>query len=439
MNDPCVILSVEKGSMADKAGIESGDVLLKIGKTPINDVIDLMFCASDPASSIQYIRNGVRNTAIIPSSERAHQLGVRIKDFKPRSCNNRCVFCFIHQLPSGLRSSLYFKDEDYRLSFLCGNYITATNLSEKDIRRIINRRLSPLYVSVHATNPSLRAKLLGNPGIPNILRLLRRFKRRAIRFHVQIVLMPQINDGEFLKETIADLEPLFPSLLSIAIVPVGLTDHRRKLPRLLAVTPEYALKFIALMKKEQNRLRSLYGENFLFLSDEFYLLAEKRPPSYSRYEEIPQLENGIGMVAEFYRGFSRASSRLPLKVNPSRKIALVTASLGKKALRRFVIRMNKIKGLDLYILTVPNKLLGAGVTVSGLMAGRDIVHAIKTHPNFDLYILPENCLNPDGVLLDDLTPSDIQKQTGRRIFVASGRASDLIPYVVGKKEVARIL
>jgi putative radical SAM enzyme (TIGR03279 family) len=432
MKESCVIQDVEKGGIAENAGIKPGDILLKIDKTPISDVIDLMFCSSDSIRSIQFIHKGRKGAVRIPLSARSHPLGIKINDFRPRSCNNRCVFCFVHQLPPGLRKSLYFKDEDYRLSFLCGNYITAANLSEKDIRRIISQRLSPLYISVHATDRKLRMKLLGNDKIPDILPLLHRFKRQDIRFHVQIVLIPGWNDGKALQETLCDLESLHPALLSVAIVPVGLTAHRKNLPVLQPVTREYAREFLNIMKSRRERLEESYGRNFLFLSDEFYLLAGRRPPAYSQYDDIPQLENGVGMVADFYRGFASALRRLPLKIRPARKAALVTGLLGKKVLERFAKRLNTINGLDLQILVVPSKLLGEGITVSGLMAGRDIIDVLRNHPGFDRYILPENCLNPDGVFLDDLTPSDIQKKTGCHIVVASGRASDLIPYLVGK-------
>lgn len=430
MKKHCVILDVEKGSIAEKAGLNPGDILLEINKTPIRDVIDLMFCSPDPIRSIRYIHKNRKYSVRIPSAQRSHPLGIKIDDFIPRSCNNRCIFCFVHQLPARLRPSLYFKDEDYRLSFLCGNYITATNLSEKDIKRIISQRLSPLYISVHATNRKLRVKLLGNDDIPDILPFLQGFRRHDIRFHTQIVLMPGVNDGEILKETIADLEPFYPALLSIAIVPVGLTDHRTNLPKLQAVTPDYAFKFLTMMKREQKRLRDRYGVNFLFLSDEFFLLAQKRPPAYSQYDDIPQLENGVGMAADFYRGFSRALRRLPSSIRPPKKVALVTAPLGKQVLQRFVNRLHQIKGLDLRILVVPNKLLGESVTVSGLMAGRDIIDVLRGNSGFDVYILPENCLNPDGVFLDDLKPSDVQKQTGCHVVIGSGRAKDIVPLIL---------
>jgi NifB/MoaA-like Fe-S oxidoreductase len=242
--------------------------------------------------------------------------------------------------------------------------------------------------------------------------------------------MPGSNDGTIFEETVRDLMTLYPSLISIAVVPVGLTSHRKNLPLLHPATPSYARKFLHKGRKMQSALRKSFDANFLFLSDEFYLLAGEEPPSYSGYDDIPQRENGVGMVAHFYRGFKREITKLTPEVSPSQKIALVTAPLGKMVLERFVQHLRLIKGLKVKILVVKNRLFGPRVTVSGLMAGRDVLDRILQNPDFDLYLLPENCLNPDHVFLDNLSFEDLKKNTGACIQTAPSSAKDIISMII---------
>jgi len=425
---------VDEGSAADKAGLRRADRLLEVNGRSVDDNIDFLYYAGHAVRSLTYERVGKRHFIRFKNSLNPHSLGMILEDFPPRSCNNQCIFCFVHQLPPGLRHSLYFKDEDFRLSFLYGNYITATNLSEKDMDRIIRQRLSPLYLSVHATHPDLRRIILCNPRAPDIMPLLKRLKRHGIGFHVQVVLMPGWNDGENFEETIQDLVTLYPSLLSIAVVPVGLTSHRKNLPHIRPVTPSYACHFIPHVRKIQCALRERFGADFLFLSDEFYLLAGSQPPSYRGYDDIPQHENGVGMVASFYRGFERAVRRMPSRFSPPRKIALITAALGKKVLEKLIHRLQHIRGLKIKILVVRNRLFGPRITVSGLMAGRDVLDRILQNPDFDLYLLPENCLNPDNVFLDDVSLEALQKKTGKCIKIAPPSAKDIISMILLKKE-----
>lgn len=430
---PPLIVSAPKGSPAEHLGLRPGDRLLSINGMPVRDKLDLLFLAGDPIHRLEYLRSGKIHKR---QSLNLQNLELELEDMQSRACGNQCVFCFVHQLPRGLRRSLYFKDEDYRFSFLYGNYITATNLEEEDFRRIAQQRLSPLYISVHATDPDVRNALLGNPCAPSIMPILRRLAKEGIQFHTQIVLMPLLNDGSILEQTLSDLELLRrteseyeenePPLLSIAIVPVGLTDHRQRLPRLQRVTPQYARAFITTMEKKQRALRRRHGENFLFLSDEFYLLAGMKPPAFSNREEIPQLENGVGMTDEFYRRFRQAARLLPQRMAHPTRIALVTAPLGALVLKDLCLRLNQVNNLRVKILTVKNTLLGKDVTVSGLMSGGDIERTILAHPQYDLYLLPANCLNTEGLLLDDATPALLQKKTGKRILITPPRSEEII-------------
>lgn len=423
----CLITGVEKGGVGETAGLCEGDCLLSLNGHPIRDKLDFLFYTTDHIRNIEFLHAGKSRTVRLRQPlEARRDSGITLEDMRPRACGNQCIFCFVDQLPRGLRHPLYFKDEDFRFSFLYGNYITATNLSEGDIRRIVTQRIFPLYISVHATNSKARRGLLGNPDAPDIISLLKRLAEGGVRFHTQIVLMPGINDGAILEETLDALDSLYPSLLSIAIVPVGLTIHRQGLPRLRPVTSDYAKRLIPYIHKRQRILHERHGENYLFLSDEFYLLAGRKPPAYSEFDEIPQLENGVGMVAEFYRGFNAAVRRLPWRISPPRRIAIVTARLGALALNRLCNRLNKVKGLHVRKVVVRNNLFGRQVTVSGLMAGCDIASAIRAHPSYDFYLLPSNCLNTDGLFLDDMAPVHVEKETGARIIIVPLRSVEII-------------
>ena len=420
------VVYVEPGSPAEKAGLKKDDVLVSINQHLVRDAIDLAFYSSETLKTLSFKRDATIKTIRFSNRETFPGLGITLPDLIPRLCRNCCIFCFIHQLPPGLRSSLYIKDEDYRLSFLCGNYITATNLKEEDLQRIFTQRLSPLYISVHATNPEVRKRILGNQKVPDIKPILHRLNQNKITFHAQIVLMPGVNDGRVLHETLEDLNSLHPALLSIAVVPVGLTEHRKNLTPLKPVTPDYAARFISDMRGRQRRLKRELGRNYLFLSDEFYLVAGVKPPMYSGYDEVPQLENGVGMFARFYRGFSKFAAGLPGNLPSPRKVALITAPLGKIVLERLIRRLNRVDGLEVTALVSPNSLLGESITVSGLLPGRDMVKTIRRNPSYDLYLLPENLLNADGLFLDDMDLTEVRKKTGKQIRVGGCSAEDIM-------------
>ncbi len=413
-------------SRAFRAGVRPGDLLVSINRQPVRDRLDMMFLSGEPLREICIERDGKRRTLRFQPCDRSGVSSLFIEELHPRTCGNNCIFCFVSQLPRGMRRTLYFKDEDYRLSFLQGNYITAVNLKEDDIQRILDQKLSPLYISVHATEPLLRKALLGNSRCPDIMPLLKRLAMGGIAFHTQIVLMPGINDGDVLKRTIGELLELGKNLLSIAVVPVGLTCHRKKLPVLQPVDAAYARALIREMRPMQKITALRQGRDSLFLSDEFFLLAGMRPPAYAGFPEIPQLENGVGMVASFYRGFARSLRWFPRKVHPPVTVALVTAPLGRMAISRFLERMKAIAGLTLEAVVVQNNLLGPSVTVSGLMAGGDVLRALRGYKNADLYLLPENCVNADGVMLDDMSPADMERALGRPVLVAPSSARGIL-------------
>src|SRR6266481_9237152 len=307
-----VVSRVRQGSAAAAAGVCGGDRLLAVNGAPLRDVIDFHFNAGEEELRIELERAGARTAARLVR-RRGRALGLEFETPRPAeidTCSNKCVFCFIHQLPRGMRKSLYVKDDDFRLSFLHGNYITLTDLDEAAFERIIEQRLSPLYVSVHATDPTLRHALLGRPRVSaEILPRLERLAKAGIRMHAQIVLCPGWNDGPSLERTVFDLAPLQPRVATTAIVPVGLTRHRERLPALRSLTPDEARALIRVVEGWQQGWLAALGSRLVFLADEIYLLAGRALPPARAYEGFPVVEDGIGLVRRFEDGFARAIAR----------------------------------------------------------------------------------------------------------------------------------
>ena len=300
---------VEDGSIAQEVGIEPGDRLLSIDRHEVEDALDYRYLSSlvERELTLKVAKKSGELWDIEIEKEEDEDLGLELESIQTRICKNNCIFCFVHQLPRGkqVRRTLRVKDEDFRLSFLFGHYLTLTNLSEKDYRRIFEQRLSPLYVSVHATEPKLRQYLLQNRRPDNLLGNIRRLIQGGIRLHTQIVLMPGINDGAHLERSIEDLLRFHPQVMTLSIVPVGLTDHRRGLPRLTPVDADYARKTIAHVSTIQQRIRESHGTPFCFLGDEFYIMASQDIPPRSHYGDFPLVENGVGMVRTFLDEFHR--------------------------------------------------------------------------------------------------------------------------------------
>ncbi|MCH8334150.1 DUF512 domain-containing protein [Candidatus Sumerlaeota bacterium] len=445
-----LIREISPGSAAEQAGLRAGDRLVAINGRPIRDAIDLMFHASEETLELEFVALGgaggasdrANSDRAIPDlSSRAgrarlsptpgQELGIVLEDFKIRTCNNQCVFCFIHQNPRGLRRGIYFKDGDFRMSFLHGNYITMTNLGDADYERIIEQRLSPQYVSVHTTNHELRKRMLGVTRASDVLKDLRRLERGRIQFHTQIVLCPGWNDGRELERTLADLAKLRPSLLSIAIVPLGLTGHRANLPKMEPVTRGFCRKVIAQVEPLREELRDRDGQPILFLADEFYLTAGRAAPSYRDCDVVHQLENGVGMVWDFMMPWRKICRGLPSALGRSRSVAIVTGRLGARVLRNVAGRLSRVAGLRVEIVECPNTLFGESITVSGLLSGKDFQRAIGEHPGHDLYLIPGNAVRADGeVFLDDMRLEDLQRIAEGRLIAVDGNCSDMVEAIL---------
>ncbi|NTW67337.1 MAG: DUF512 domain-containing protein [Nitrospirae bacterium] len=404
------IADVLPNSTAAWYGLKRGDRLVSVNGRTIRDSIDFQFLVSDERLSLQVRKpDGTLRTLRIVK-EPDDTLGIRFGPFTIRQCRNKCIFCFVDQMPQGCRKSLYVRDDDFRASFLYGNYITLTNLRAEDWERIFAQRLSPLYISVHTTEPVLRTAIMRGRKSPDILASLKRLAAGGIRMHTQIVLCPGINDGQHLVRTIEDLASLYPAVQSIAVVPVGLTSHRQGLYRLRAFRKSEAHRVIASVQQLAARYERRFRTRLVFPSDELYIQAGMVVPPLSSYEDLPQIENGVGMVAQFLADAKR--TRLPSRLSPMR-ITVVTGVSFAPILRTVLARLRKVPGASVSQITAKNSLFGPSVTVAGLLAGKDILKAIKGKHLGSLLVIPANALKEDeGIFLDNMKLADVEAVAG---------------------------
>ncbi len=402
-----IISHIAEDSIAHEIGLEKGDLLLDLNGHPVRDVIDYMFYSKDDILEIK-IQRGKKTHTFKTKKKENIPLGIEIKPFGTKTCRNRCIFCFVNQLPKGMRKSLYLKDDDYRMSFLFGNYITLTNLSSKEKDRIIQQKLSPLYVSVHTTNHDLRNKMLGSPEAPDILKDLRVLTSNKIRIHAQIVVCPGYNDGEELSNTVKDLQKFYPYVASVAVVPVGLTKYRKSSVR--PVEKNDALRVIESVKKFRQRCKRRHGDPIVYLADEFYIKAEAPLPPVNEYGELHQIENGVGLIPVFQHCAKRL--KLPKKIEPV-KAAVFTGSSFMPYLEEFARKLNTIDGLSLEVFKVENKFFGPSVTVTGLLTGKDILKTIVGKTNADCLLVPDVTLKGGSdIFLDNVTLKDLAESLG---------------------------
>jgi putative radical SAM enzyme (TIGR03279 family) len=412
-----VICHIEPNSPAEEAGMMPHDQIISINGQSVNDLIDLQFFGSDPDLSITVNRGGRLRHFDIHNPE-YKSLGIDPDPMETRYCGNHCLFCFIDQNPKGLRDTLYVKDEDYRLSFLLGNYVTLTHVSLKDLNRIAEQKLSPLYVSVHAADPGVRKTLLGLKKDDRLMDKIRFLAEQGIEIHAQIVLCPGLNDGDILEETIATLSSFFPQVGSVAVVPVGLTRHRRDLPVLTPVSRKIAGNVIGQIQSLQDAFMKKWNHPFVFLADEFYLSAGNALPEAGHYGEYWQIENGVGMTRAFLDSFNLYASMFPKILKRSEKIAVITGTLAAPVLEKLILpEMKKIKGLDINLVPVENRFYGESVTVSGLLTGQDIQRSLQPVKGCDRILIPMNSINHDGLFLDGMRPEDLTQELGQPVVV----------------------
>ena len=412
-----LITGVEQGSVGERYGFKPQQYILSINGERIDDPLDFRFFTADEVLEIK-VREGEEIFSIRVEKEAYEDLGLEVKDFVIRQCQNKCVFCFMDQLPKDARRSLFIKDDDYRMSFLYGNFITLTNLVENDFLKIEKLRLSPLYISVHTTNPSLRESIMGNKNARKIKEQMERLISSGIKLHTQIVLLPGVNDGEEYLSTIEDLARMYPGVLSIGVVPVGLTSHREGLPLIIPPDGDWAQEIIDLSLPYQERFRKEFGKTFLYLSDEIYILANYDIPDFDYYDDFPQIENGIGMVRQFLDGVE--SMEVPLL---SGRTLLVTGVLAGRFVKNLEEKFRK-SGQKVDTIVVKNRYLGPSVTVAGLLPGWDILAMVSMYEGENI-ILPPDVINQEGKFIDDFSIEDFRKFTGKRIYVAPGRIEEL--------------
>jgi putative radical SAM enzyme (TIGR03279 family) len=417
-----IVRSLIPGGPAEGAGLEPADRVLAINGVVPRDVIDVRLDTALSHVEIDLERAGSR-FAVVIDKEPDEDLGIEFESAafdRMKLCNNTCDFCFIRGLPRGLRRSLYLKDDDFRYSFLYGNFITLTNLSEAEWRRLIFQRLSPLRVSVHATDPELRRRLLGNAKAPPILDQIDELGAHAIRIHAQIVLMPGLNDGAALDQTIRELASRYPTVESAAVVPVGLTRHSRT-RTIRPVQPDDAASAIDIVETHQRINREVLGTRFVYAGDEVYFLAGRSLPPCSAYEDYPQLQNGVGLVQLFRDGWRRAARRLPAAVS-ARTVCWATGALMEPILEALADDLRRIEGVAVEVVAVENSLFGGEVSVSGLVPGADVVRALAAR-RYDRIVLPRSMFDTEGrQTIDGWTPTQIADALDTEVVVAAGPA-----------------
>ena len=409
------ITDVEKKSPAAKARIKAGDTLLSINGREITDVLDYRFYMPDIQLEVCVQKKRGKCRTVTVHKEPFEELGLLFDTYlmdKQQSCRNNCVFCFIDQLPQGMRESLYFKDDDSRLSFLFGNYITLTNLAERDVERIIEMHISPINVSVHTTNPELRCQMMNNRFAGDALRHLYRFAEAGLDINCQLVLVPGYNDGAELQKSMEDLAKLAPAVRSVAAVPVGLTKYREGLPELRGFTPEESATVIRQMTEMGDRMLKETGSRIFYPSDEWYIRAGQPIPAGEFYEEYPQLENGVGMIALLREEFKAAVDEFELFVDTDRVVIATGVDAAPYLQELADYAMDKWPGAQIRVVPIRNEFFGESITVSGLITGGDLINQLKDVP-MDRLLLPMNMLRQEGDLfLDDVSVEQVEEALG---------------------------
>ena len=412
------IIAVQKGGIGEELGLEIGDELLGFNGEQIVDVLDYAFYDSQEEFTLNLRTKQGEKVDIDIEKEEDESLGLELDEsvqLEPMRCKNKCLFCFVDQLPKGMRDTLYVKDDDYRLSFVSGNYVTLSNIGQKELDRIAKLRLSPLYISVHAFDREIKTKLVSNPESAKVFDKMDFLANHGITMHTQIVLCKNLNDGKVLDKTLEELYKRYPSVKTVAVIPVGLTGHRQKLYPLESFGKEDAVKVIAQVEDFNKKA----GGEFCWCSDEFYIKAEKQLPPYESYGDFDQIENGVGLCAEFEEEFLSALD----EVGGSKaelNIASVTGQSFKDILKSLCEKLkDKYPNVNLRVKDIYNDFFGRSITVAGLITAGDIIKQFKDAPEYT--IIPSNMLREfTDTFLDGITVSELEKALGTHIVVSHG-------------------
>jgi len=421
-----LVKEVIKNSIAEKNKIKPNDIILKINDNDVRDMLEYKFLTADENLKLTIQRN---NDIIMVnvSKDFYEDLGMVIEDDSlnsPKTCHNKCVFCFIDQLPQNMRKSLYIKDDDSRFSFLYGNFITLTNMTYEDLNRIIKYRISPVNISVHTTNPELRIKMLNNKNAGDILNKIKILADGGIKMDCQIVLCPGINDGDELVNTINDLYKFFPSITDVAVVPVGVTKFRKNPIKIFNKIS--ANKVIDLVSKLQSKFVNETGIPFVRLADELYLMADAPFPPYDHYEDFAQLEDGVGMIRYFKHCISSSLKHVEFKGNGN-NIGIITGTLAESFMKEVCYHIEKKLDININVYAVKNEYFGETITVSGLITGRDIINQLKGKISENAVLIPANMLKADeDIFLDDIKLNNLEKELDLKIVKCKYTGEDFI-------------
>ena len=413
------ITDVERGSRADRQKIKAGDILIAINNNSISDVLDYRFYLTETKVKLLLSREGKEYEVTIKKGE-YDDIGLEFETplmDQKHSCKNKCIFCFIDQNPEGLRESLYFKDDDSRLSFIHGNYVTLTNMTQSDVDRIIKMRMSPINISVHTTNPELRVQMMKNKHSGEVLKYLDDFAKAGLSMCGQIVLCRGVNDGEELMRSMRDLAALHPAMTSVAIVPAGLTKFREKLYPLTDFTPEEASQIIDMINAFGEEQKAIHGTRIFYAADEFYLKSGREIPNGDYYEDYPQLENGVGMLRSCCDEFGMALEDVvdfSVSLTEPREISMVTGVASYETIKEQVAKLMALcPNLTVNIYKIINNFFGTSITVSGLLTGHDMLDQLKDKPLGQELLIPGNCLrHGEDVFLCGMTVDELSKALG---------------------------
>lgn len=432
-----IISCVEDGSIAQELGIEAGDELLKINDAEIEDIFDYQYLLQDEYVEVLVKKADGEEWLLEIDKEYSEDLGISFEnglmdDY--RSCHNKCIFCFIDQMPKGMRETLYFKDDDSRLSFLQGNYVTLTNMSEHDIDRVINYRLEPINISFQTTNPELRCKMLNNRFAGEALKKVDRLFEAGIHMNGQIVLCKGVNDKEELNRSISELTKYLPNLESVSVVPVGLSKYREGLYPLEPFTKEDAIEVLDTIHKWQKEIYDKWGTHFIHASDEWYILAEKELPAEDSYDGYLQLENGVGMLRLLQEEFSDGLKKIDFASLKSKEetISLATGKLAYPYIKKMCgILEKEVSGLKINVFAINNVFFGENITVSGLLTGQDIISQLSGRELGERLLLPQNVLRSgEDVFLDDIRVSEVEKSLQVVVDIVKSSGYDFLDAVL---------
>jgi putative radical SAM enzyme (TIGR03279 family) len=425
---PALITAVLPASIAAEVGFEPGDRLVAINGQRPRDLIDYQFLCADEVLELEVLDAAGKAHQVEIEKEYAESLGLEFESALFDGliqCNNRCPFCFIDQQPPGMRQTLYFKDDDYRLSFLYGSYLTLTNLAPREWERIEQMRLSPLYVSVHATEAAVRSRLLKHDRAGQILDQLGWFQARRLQIHAQVVVCPGVNDGEHLTRTLLDLAQFHPgevpTVASIAVVPVGLTRFRPTEDELIPVSPAKAQEVIAQVQALQTQFQHQFGSIVAWLADEWFLIAGQPLPPEAHYEDYPQIGNGVGSIRQFLKQFEQAAQKLPDAIACPRRLTWIVGNAVEQAFQPILHHLNQVQGLEVRMVALASDYWGQAISVTGLITGHDILQALAGQEMGDGILLPSVMLKHDEAkFLDDMTLADLAQKLNVTILPVEG-------------------